>query len=129
MSDVVGYLGMTMLQIYRWVCQRKNLENLLTFREVMDKSLESFCWLMVYILHIEYYCKQRRIVIHDDILHPPLQSADPSVLPAAESASLNTYLWRTDGTTPGPILSVFPALIVHSELKSVHPGFPVAFIF
>ena len=28
-----------------------------------------------------------------------------------------------------PILSVFPALIVHSELKSVHPGFPVAFIF
>ena len=27
------------------------------------------------------------------------------------------------------ILSVFPALIVHSELKSVHPGFPVAFIF
>jgi len=29
----------------------------------------------------------------------------------------------------GPILSVFPALIVHSELKSVHPGFSVAFIF
>jgi len=28
-----------------------------------------------------------------------------------------------------PILSVFPALIVHSELKSVHPEFPVAFIF
>ena len=27
------------------------------------------------------------------------------------------------------ILSVFFALIVHSELKSVHPGFPVAFIF
>ena len=42
---------------------------------------------------------------------------------------------RTDGrptvayTLPGPILSVFPALIVHSELKSVHPGFPVAFTF
>jgi len=30
---------------------------------------------------------------------------------------------------PGPILSVFPTLIVHSELKNVHPGFPVAFIF
>jgi len=29
----------------------------------------------------------------------------------------------------GPILSVFFALIAHSELKSVHPGFPVAFIF
>jgi len=29
----------------------------------------------------------------------------------------------------GHILSVFPALIVYSELKSVHPGFPVAFIF
>ena len=29
----------------------------------------------------------------------------------------------------GPILSVFFALIVHSELQSVHPGFPVAFIF
>jgi len=25
---------------------------------------------------------------------------------------------------PVPILSVFPALTVHSELKSVHPGFP-----
>ena len=32
-------------------------------------------------------------------------------------------------STAGPILSVFSALIVHSELKSVHPGFPVAFIF
>ena len=30
---------------------------------------------------------------------------------------------------PGPILNVFPALIVHAELKSVHPGFLVAFIF
>jgi len=29
----------------------------------------------------------------------------------------------------GPILSVFSALIVNSELKIVHPGFPVAFIF
>jgi len=29
----------------------------------------------------------------------------------------------------GPVLSLFPTLIVHSELKSVHPGFPVAFIF
>jgi len=29
----------------------------------------------------------------------------------------------------GPILSVFFVLIVHSELKCVHPGFPVAFIF
>jgi len=29
----------------------------------------------------------------------------------------------------GLFLSVFFALIVHSELKSVHPGFPVAFIF
>jgi len=28
-----------------------------------------------------------------------------------------------------PILSVFPALIMQSELKSAHPGFPVAFIF
>ena len=28
-----------------------------------------------------------------------------------------------------PILSMFPALIVHSDLKSVHPGFPVALFF
>jgi len=35
----------------------------------------------------------------------------------------------TLGIVAGPILSVFFALIVHSELKSVHPGFPVAFIF
>jgi len=36
---------------------------------------------------------------------------------------------RSRDAVAGPILSVFPALIVHSELKSVHPGFPVAFIF
>ena len=35
----------------------------------------------------------------------------------------------TLGIVAGSILSVFFALIVHSELKSVHPGFPVAFIF
>jgi len=35
----------------------------------------------------------------------------------------------TQNVMTGPILSVFPALIVHSDLKSVHPGFPVAFIF
>ena len=34
-----------------------------------------------------------------------------------------------DASDYRPILSVFPALIVHSELKSVHPGFLVAFIF
>ena len=38
-------------------------------------------------------------------------------------------LLATSEAEPGPILSMFPALIVHSELKSVHPGFPVAFIF
>jgi len=38
-------------------------------------------------------------------------------------------VWPHRGFVAGPILSVFPALIVHSELKSVHPGFPVAFIF
>ena len=37
--------------------------------------------------------------------------------------------WGPQLFSTGPILSVFPALIVHSELKSVHPGFPVAFIF
>ena len=43
----------------------------------------------------------------------------------------NDDLLRTASldTTAGPILSVFPALFVHSELKSVHPGLPVAFIF
>ena len=38
-------------------------------------------------------------------------------------------LFASGYTIRGPILSVFPALIVHSGLKSVHPGFPVAFIF
>jgi len=41
-------------------------------------------------------------------------------------------LWQTRNSRyieQVPILTVFPALIVHSELKSVHPGFPVAFIF
>jgi len=41
--------------------------------------------------------------------------------------SLTTHNGRT--RVSAPILSVFSALIVHSELKSVHPGFPVAFIF
>ena len=53
--------------------------------------------------------------------------------PAARCCSRR--MGETDGQTDGhgiagPILSVFPALIVHSELKkNVHPGFPVAFIF
>ena len=39
-------------------------------------------------------------------------------------------VWRVlKQNIAGPILSVFFALIVHSELKSVHPGFPLAFIF
>ena len=40
---------------------------------------------------------------------------------------INLYCYLV--SLAGPILSVFPALIVHSELKSVHPRFPVAFIF
>ena len=56
---------------------------------------------------------------------------------AATDFSVNKDLYHNYNNTnnvretsyTGPILSVFPALIVHSELKSVHPGFPVAFIF
>jgi len=39
------------------------------------------------------------------------------------------WAFTADSYIAVPILSVFPALIAHSELKSVHPGFPVAFIF
>jgi len=40
---------MSLLQIYQWVCQWKNFENRLTFREVMGKSLVScFFWDTVY---------------------------------------------------------------------------------
>ena len=35
------YLNTSLLQIYQWVCQRKNFENRLTFGEVMGKSLVS----------------------------------------------------------------------------------------
>jgi len=70
---------------------------------------------------------------------PAASSAKQSELTASSSSSSRRHLLllklrgaRRDifvlyGTVP--ILSVFPALIVHSELKSVHPGFPVAFIF
>jgi len=69
---------------------------------------------------------------------PAASSAKQSELTASSSSSRRHLLLlklrgaRRDifvlyGTVP--ILSVFPALIVHSELKSVHPGFPVAFIF
>ena len=40
-SGVVEYLNMSLVQIYHWVCQRKNFENRLTFGEVMGKSLVS----------------------------------------------------------------------------------------
>ena len=51
-------------------------------------------------------------------------------LPQIPQLELNTCRQSTyNRSQPGPILSLFPALIVHSELKSVHPGFPVAFIF
>ena len=45
------------------------------------------------------------------------------------SGTLHILLFISAYCATVPILSVFPALIVHSELKSVHPGFPVAFIF
>jgi len=41
MSGVMGYLHVSLLQIYHWVCQQKNFENRLTFGEVMGKSLVS----------------------------------------------------------------------------------------
>ena len=37
----VEYLNTILLQIYHWVCQRKNFENRLTFGEVMGMSLVS----------------------------------------------------------------------------------------
>jgi len=37
----MGYLNMSLLQIYQWVCLWKNLDNQLTFGEVMGKSLMS----------------------------------------------------------------------------------------
>ena len=43
-QGVVGYLNMSLLQIYRWVCQWMNFEYRLTFGEVMGKSLVS-CFL------------------------------------------------------------------------------------
>ena len=48
-----GYLNMSLLQIYHWVCQRKNCENQLLFGEVMGESLVS-CFSLthgVVILH------------------------------------------------------------------------------
>jgi len=47
----------------------------------------------------------------------------------ASSQFLSTVCTVAQQWGAGPILSVFFALIVHSKLKSVHPGFPVAFIF
>ena len=41
MSGVVEYLNVHLLQIYHWVCEWKNVENRLTFGEVMGKSLLS----------------------------------------------------------------------------------------
>ena len=41
---------MSLLQIYQWVCQRKNFQNQLIFEEVIGKSLMScFFWPTVYI--------------------------------------------------------------------------------
>jgi len=55
---------MSLLQIYQWVCQRKNFENLLTFGEVMGKSLMfSFFTHSVYGL---WGCESRPISFRDD---------------------------------------------------------------
>jgi len=68
---------------------------------------------------------------------PAASSAKPSELTSSSSSRRHLLLLKLRGARRDifvlygtvPILSVFPALIVHSELKSVHPGFPVAFIF
>ena len=64
-------------------------------------------------------------VVHGSILCDPIQPNPSADCSNPTQPTTGRKIW----TQPGPILSVFFALIVHSELKSVHPGFPVAFIF
>ena len=49
-SRAVEYLNMILLQIYHWVCQRKNFENRLILGEFMGMSLVVCCffWLTVW---------------------------------------------------------------------------------
>jgi len=62
-----------------------------------------------------------------------LSSADTAAGQQAVTMTVPVTMYRVVTSrnlrSPRPILSVFFALIVHSELKRVHPGFPVAFIF
>jgi len=59
-----------------------------------------------------------------------LSLVDGNCTPASNVSSQHMNRPELNTCIPaGPILSVFPALIAHCELKSVHPGFPVAFIF
>jgi len=60
------------------------------------------------------------------LLVPELRKVITMTRPVQVSSAANYSTERQ--VQAGPILSVFPALIVHSELESVHPGFPVAFI-
>ena len=55
--------------------------------------------------------------------------SETSLHPMYMGQQIHQLYGDLDPLRAGPILSVFFALIVHSELKSVHPGFPVAFIF
>ena len=73
-------------------------------------------------------CRQVLEVLSAVRNEDPAQLADTVY---KNTCNLFNFTWRliANDSVPVRILSVFPALIVHSELNSVHPGFPVAFIF
>ena len=49
MSGVVKYLKMSLLEIYRWVCRRKNRENRLICGKVMGKSSVQLASTMIWL--------------------------------------------------------------------------------
>jgi len=88
---------MSLLQIYRWICQWKNFENQLTFGEVMGKSLVS-CFLRHSVYYLCYKSARLRrgikafLASHErnrtEIINPVYTSVNP--LPPAWKQSIVT---------------------------------------
>ena len=110
--DTVGSLVHSM-HTDRWVGirQQKQFELLYPFLESVFAIPATSAPVECVFSHSGIYMRPHRARLSDKVL------------------SDMVYIKCNSHLSAGPILSVFSALIVHSELKSAHPGFPVAFIF
>ena len=114
----------TLLQIYHWVCQWKNLENRSTFGEVTDKSIvgcffDSQCT-FTYILAAEglesLTWEAKENVAVDRWIRPATTKHQPLLSPTTSSGLLYVESYRVDGYASANGLLLMTMMIIVAML-------------